>query len=139
MKLQVVYGLVLMLLAAGCKDTRGDAPVLSQAQMVPVIYELMLSEEYSRQHSVKDSTVPVDVFRNEKYAQIFRLRNVDTAAFITSYTYYLGHPDELKAIFDSVQATATRRRLELMHPSRSGRDKLVLPAKGKIKDSMKLK
>lgn len=138
MKLQIVYGLVLlMVLAAGCKDTRGDAPMLTQAQMVPVIYELMLSEEYARQHSVKDSTVPADDFRNEKYAQVFRLNKVDTAAFTTSYTYYLGHPDEMKAIYDSVQATATRRRLVLMHPSRSGRDKVVLPVKGKIKDSLK--
>lgn len=140
MKLQVIFGIALLVVqVAGCINAASNKPVFSQAQMVPVIYELMLSEEYARQHSVKDSTVPADDFRNEKYAQVFRLNKVDTAAFTTSYTYYLGHPDELKAIYDSVQATATRRRVDLMHPSRSNRDKVVLPAKGKIKDSLKFK
>lgn len=138
MKGRFIYSLgLLVVLAAGCKNTAGNEKVLSQAQMVPVIYELMLSEEYAKQHSVKDSTVPADVFRNEKYAQVFRLNKVDTAAFTTSYKYYLGQPDEMKAIYDSVQATATRRRVELMHPSGINRDKVVLPAKGKIKDSLK--
>lgn len=140
MKFQLILGIALLLVqASGCMDATSSKPVLSQAQMVPVIYELMLSEEYAKQHSVKDSTVPADDFRNEKYAQVFRLNKVDTAAFTTSYTYYLGHPDEMKAIYDSVQATATRRRLVLMHPSRSGRDKVVLPVKGKIKDSLKFR
>ncbi len=140
MKLKVIYGIALLVVqAAGCMNATSNKPVLSQAQMVPVIYELMLSEEYAKQHSVKDSTVPADVFRNEKYTQVFRLNKIDTADFTTSYNYYLGHPDEMKSIYDSVQATATRRRLALMHPSRSGRDKVVLPAKGKILDSLKVK
>ena len=137
MRVKVFYCFwVLLLLVTSCKNARDNKPALSQVQMVPVIYDLILTEEFAAQHSVKDSTIKLEDFRSQKYVQVFGLHKVDVKTFTTSYDYYMGHPDEMKAIYDSVQTMATRRRLELMRPSERTRDKFNLPKKGKLVDSL---
>jgi len=119
----------------GCKQGANQKPALSQEEMVPVIYGLMLSEEYATQHGVADSTIKVADFRDEKYDQVFKLYKTDRKDFTTSYKFYLGHPDELKAIYDSVNSRALVMRRELMNPALRNREKVVLPVK-KLKDSI---
>ncbi len=115
-------GLVVILF--GCNQKNAEkAPVLSTEEMVPVIYDLMLSEEYARQQVVKDSLLKLDDLSTQKYDQVFLLHKTSRKDFSDSYTYYLGHPDKFKAIYDSVNATASRRRLEIMNPAFRGRDK----------------
>ena len=129
----LIFSIVFVI---GCSVGSGNRPPLTQSQMVPVIYELMLSEEYATQHNLKDSSMPVPEFRDEKYDQVFSLHKIDQKAFSTSYKYYLGHPDEMKAIYDSVHSMATRKRMDIMHSSARSREKVKVPVKKKVVDSL---
>lgn len=112
MRGNLFYTVLALLLAAGCSPE--PKPVLSAMEMVPVVYDLMLADEYGQSLKVKDSTMAIDQFRSEKYQQVFDLHKTNQADFAISYKYYLGHPDEMKQIIDSVDARANRNRLELM-------------------------
>ncbi|GAO45695.1 DUF4296 domain-containing protein [Flavihumibacter petaseus] len=104
--------LLALLVITGCGRQKEKSPALSRQQMVPIVYGLMLADEYSLQRSIKDSSLVVKEFRAEKYLQVFDLNKTDRKTFVASLQYYEGHPDQLKAIFDSVEAVATRRRYE---------------------------
>lgn len=98
-------------------------PALSQKAMVPIVYELMLSEEYNRMLYSKDSSLRIDSMSLYKFGQVFSLHKTNREDFSASYTYYLGHPDMLKAIYDSINALVNRRRIEIMHPNFKRGDK----------------
>jgi hypothetical protein len=86
-------------------------------EMVPLVYQLMLVDEISIDYQNRDSTRRLDSVRARKYDQVFDLNNVDYKTFKESYDYYLARPDQLKLIFDSVEAFGNRDRLARMNPS----------------------
>jgi hypothetical protein len=104
----------IIILAACNSNKKGDHPALTKSEMVPVVYQLMLTDEYTTQMKMRDSNLVLKNIRENKYEQVFRLNKTNRTDFESSYQYYLGHPDELKIIFDSVEATATRKRIERM-------------------------
>ena len=114
-----VFFIPALFLLNACKEKSDEQVVLSKKQIVPIVYDLMLTDEFTMQVKGKDTTYDLSLNRSEKYDQVFRLHKVDSKTFSDSYKYYLGHPDELKVVFDSVEALATRRRLQIMNPSKS--------------------
>lgn len=137
MKWNLVCSALVLMLILGCRQDSG--PALKAMDMVPVMYDLMLTEEYAQTLKLKDSTMAIDQFRSEKYQQVFDLHKTSQADFASSYKYYLGHPDEMKTIIDSVDARANRNRMELMRQNRKGPDQKppVRPA-AKPLDKVKL-
>jgi hypothetical protein len=109
--------LVSMVVLLSCSDDTGPKPALSQMEMVPLVYQLMLADEISVDYQNRDSTRRLDSVRARKYDQVFDLNNVDYKTFKESYDYYLARPDQLKLIFDSVEALGNRDRLARMIPS----------------------
>ena len=114
-----VFFILTIISLNACKEKREEQVVLSNKQIVPIVYDLMLTDEFTMQLKGKDTTYDLSVNRSEKYDQVFRLHKIDFKTFSDSYKYYLGHPDELKVVFDSAEALATRRRLQIMNPSKS--------------------
>jgi Domain of unknown function (DUF4296) len=114
--------LVCFIALTACKNM-GSGPVLSQKQMVPILYELMLGEEYAAQLKGKDSTLGLDSLTAKKYDAVFALQQTNLNAFNSSYAYYMQHPDKMKAIYDSVDALGKRKRLEIMHPKHNASEK----------------
>jgi hypothetical protein len=109
--------LVSMVVLLSCSEDTGPKPALSQMEMVPLVYQLMLVDEISIDYQNRDSTRRLDSVRARKYDQVFDLNNVDYKTFKESYDYYLARPDQLKLIFDSVEAFGNRDRLARMNPS----------------------
>jgi len=102
-----------------CSEEPDGKPALSQMEMVPLVYQLMLVDEISLDYQNRDSTRRMDSIRSRKYDQVFDLNQVDYKTFKESYDYYLARPDQLKLIFDSVEAYGNRDRLARMVPSAS--------------------
>lgn len=105
----------LLLCACGGKHKQGA--ILSKMEMVPIVYQLMLVDEFSQDMKVRDSTLKVDSLHGKKYDQVFHLNEVDYETFKKSYEYYLARPNQLKTIFDSIEALGNRVRVERMNPS----------------------
>ncbi|WP_290791077.1 DUF4296 domain-containing protein [Flavihumibacter sp. UBA7668] len=117
-KLQCFWYALIVLFAA-CKNNGGEGNPLSQKKMVPLVYQLMLVDEISLDYKTRDSSFRVDSIRGKKYDQVFHLNKTDYTTFKESYEYYLARPNQLKQIFDSVEAYANRDRIERMNPSAS--------------------
>ncbi|MCF1714026.1 DUF4296 domain-containing protein [Flavihumibacter sp. RY-1] len=116
------FSFFLMLALLGflsCSEDKDEKPALSQMDMVPLVYQLMLVDEISLDYQNRDSTRRMDSIRSRKYDQVFDLNKVDYKTFKESYDYYLARPDQLKVIFDSVEAYGNRDRLARMVPSAS--------------------
>ncbi|MBZ5857269.1 DUF4296 domain-containing protein [Flavihumibacter profundi] len=113
------HGIIILLCSflGACQNNKAVVkPALSDKEMVPVIYELLLSEECSIALKGRDTTLVLPELRSVKYQQVFQLHKIDQKTFADSYSYYLGHPNELKIIFDSVEAMGSRNRLEFVRP-----------------------
>lgn len=110
----VLFSVVVLL---SCSEDTGPKPALSQMEMVPLVYQLMLVDEISVDYQNRDSTRRLDSVRARKYDQVFDLNKLDYKTFKESYDYYLARPDQLKLIFDSVEAFGNRDRLARMNPS----------------------
>lgn len=108
---------VILLGFLSCSEDPEPKPVLSQMEMVPLVYQIMLVDEISRDYQNRDSTRRMDSIRARKYDQVFDLNQVDYKTFKESYDYYLARPDQLKLIFDSVEAYGNRDRIARMIPS----------------------
>lgn len=106
-----------VLVWAACSGEKGKDEPLSRQEMVPLVYQLMLADEISLDYHNRDSTKKTDSIRFRKYDQIFDLNQVDYHRFKSSYEYYLARPDQLRLIFDSVEALGNRDRLARMNPS----------------------
>ena len=122
---KILLVLSLFFATLSCDQTQ-DRPknLMTRAQMVPVVYGLMLMDEYSSQMLSLDSSLSLVKLRSEKYEKVFSLYKTDYQTFYDSYKYYLGRPGEIKAIFDSVEATATRKRIEAINPSSHPKGKI---------------
>lgn len=112
-------GRLLVLLAIGwmvsCQgDATSQGPALSKEQIIPVFYDMMMVDEFANTSKMKDSTLDLKLFRGKKYAEVFRRHKIDSAVFVSSYRYYLGKPDDMKLIFDSLEAYATQTRIRLL-------------------------
>nr|MBA4166463.1 DUF4296 domain-containing protein [Chitinophagaceae bacterium] len=63
--------------------------------------------------------------RNKKetvdvYDKVFSYNGVSRAEFLNSYEFYMGRPDLLKVMFDSISSRAERKRAEVYeHPKPS--------------------
>lgn len=113
-------GLILLfsgvLYWSSCKNLNNSGkPAMSGAEMVPVIYGLMMVDEFGNHLKMRDSTMVMKDFRQEKYSQVFALNKTDYKTFTESYKYYLGRPGELKVIFDSVETYTTRARIGVVN------------------------
>lgn len=119
---------------AACKDISSSTrPALSQKEMVPVVYGLMMVDEYGNHLKIRDSSLGMDSFRQEKYNQVFRMNKTDVKTFNESYQYYLGRPGELKVIFDSVESYSTKARIEVMSPAKKNQTKKLEERKKQMK------
>ncbi|MBC6492640.1 hypothetical protein BC349_16380 [Flavihumibacter stibioxidans] len=106
---------------------------MSGAEMVPVIYGLMMVDEFGNHLKMRDSTMVMKDFRQEKYSQVFAFNKTDYKTFTESYKYYLGRPGELKVIFDSVEAYSTRARIGVVNTESTPALKALEERKKKLK------
>jgi Domain of unknown function (DUF4296) len=84
--------------------------VLSKAAMQKVLWDLIRADKYSTMVLNKDSVKNIKAERIQLYEQVFRLHHITKDKFQKSYNFYLSRPDIAKVIFDSLSASADRKR-----------------------------
>lgn len=82
------------------------------------MWDLLLVDEYLITKPV-DSLSDAKTERSKFYSEVFRLHKTDQAQFSKSYKYYVGHPDRLKVIFDTLTARGIKARDNLYAPMRT--------------------
>jgi hypothetical protein len=111
---------MLVVLLFGCTNRTTVPPeLIQQPEMQKIMWEMVQADRYSASYiQVRKDTL----HQNENaiidlYDKVFSYNGVTREKFRQSYRFYLGHPDMLKVIFDSISIQAERKRSEpLLHP-----------------------
>ncbi|MBS1599601.1 MAG: DUF4296 domain-containing protein [Bacteroidetes bacterium] len=110
----IIFGVCLVLLTACNSD--GDIPkgVIAKEEMGKIFWDMVQADQYAIQYLTKDSLKDkVKPETMKLYEEIFRIHHISKEEFKKSLEFYEAHPDITKSIFDSLSASANRRRIEL--------------------------
>lgn len=101
-----------MLIFLACS---GPVPkeILTPDKMQKTVYEIMQVDEYINTFVAKDSSVNLKSKRSIFYEQVFKFNNTTRNEFYISLKYYEQHPEIQKILFDSINAEANRKKVEM--------------------------
>ena len=99
------YITLLIVFFASC-NSRGKTPdgIIAPKKMEALMWDMMQADALASDRISKDSTLIEKNERIKRYAQVLQIHGIDTAVFKKSMTFYLGHPDLHKIIFDSLNS-----------------------------------
>ena len=109
--MRTILFLITVLFIVSCNSPKEKAPgnLLPPDSMVSILVDIHLAEAASNVTRLSD----VQSFKApELYPAIFKSHQTDSAAFHSSFNYYLKHPKELEAIYDKVLNELSRRESE---------------------------
>lgn len=108
-----LFLLAMCLLGFACRNT--PSGLIPRDQMAEVLWDMVQADQFATQYILRDSAklkkIKPETF--ELYQKVFRLHHISKDQFVDSYNYYLDHPDVMKTIVDSLNASASRRRQEM--------------------------
>ncbi len=79
-----------------------------------VMWDMINADSWFTITSYKDSLAVKNKKNITFYKQIFQQHNTTKEQFYYSYNYYEQHPDEMKTLLDSVEATGSRAKIKLL-------------------------
>lgn len=114
MRILVLSMMFCSVLLACSSSEKKPADLLPKDKMEKVLWDMVLADRFSNQFLLKDSLkvdVKTETFR--LYEEVFAIHKINRDQFISSYKYYLNHPQVLKLMFDSISVRANRERKAL--------------------------
>ncbi len=110
--------LFLLLLLAGCIDKDATpSGIIRKDTMQRVIWEMVQAEQYAKQYLARDSShMNLRDSTNKLYQEVFQIHHITKDQFEKSYQYYLGRPDLIKSMFDTIVNRSNSQRVELYRP-----------------------
>jgi len=107
---------VLILLLPACKSKRNSS-VIPPDKMELVLHDMMRADKFLADYVLnKDTTKKIDSESIKLYQQIFAIHQITGEQFQKSFTYYKEHPDQLRAIMDSLSRPAAAAPTEMVQP-----------------------
>jgi hypothetical protein len=92
--------------------------VLPQNKMVAVLWDMFRADQFLMSYVLPaDSTLHKNDEVVRYYEEIFKLHQINKAAFQTSFTFYEAHPLLMKQLLDSLNAKGTASNQDLNQPS----------------------
>lgn len=113
MKLRFLACLAIFFTLTSCGD-EGEIPkgIFPVDRMKVIMFDVISAQEMAQVVANKDTTAARQK-TFELYQQVFDIYKINREDFFKSFTYYEGHPDQLKVLTDSLYAYGTRKRQEL--------------------------
>lgn len=109
-------GVILIMLVACTDHNKIPKGIIGQEKMQKVLWDMMLVDRYATNFIINQPNDSFDVKKEKAmalYEQVFRLNNISSDEFLKSYKFYLGRPDLIKIMFDSISTRADRQRDQL--------------------------
>jgi hypothetical protein len=106
-RLILVTGIIAGFLS--CSSDQSIPPgILSPVQMKGIIWDLIKAGELAKYDTLQHKNIRLKDTATLLFEKVFALHGVEKQQFYKSYRYYLAHPDQNKALFDSVSAMANK-------------------------------
>jgi len=109
----IVFCIVIFLVSCSSKNEK----IISLSDMKVIIWDMMCAENYYSYMTVSDTTFLQKKKNLQLYNQVFHFHDVSKEQFYNSYTYYEKHPDDMKVLFDSIEAFGSRVKFEFENKS----------------------
>ncbi len=95
---------MIMLLVAGvaCNKTDSSDGIIAKKEMMAIMKELAMAEDFVTQFVMKDSTKKHKPETMALYNKIFTLHKTDSKIFMKSFDYYMNQPKQGRDMFDSL-------------------------------------
>jgi hypothetical protein len=111
---------LLAILFLGCSNnTKLPPDIIQRPRMEKILWEMVQADRFATSfiQSRKDTLGRNKTESIGAYDKVFSYNGITREDFLNSYNFYLGRPDLLKVMFDSISARAERKRSEVYnHP-----------------------
>ncbi|MEO5999364.1 MAG: DUF4296 domain-containing protein [Chitinophagaceae bacterium] len=104
------FWLIPICLIIGCSGKNSGKTLLPENQMVKILWDMIQVDELATARLARDTGKDPKKERIQLYQKVFQLHKISEKQFSNSLTYYSGHPDLMKVMFDTLEARGTRER-----------------------------
>jgi hypothetical protein len=107
--------LCLILFLFACTDNnKVPKDILPQDKMQKLMWDMVRADRFANQFIIpKADSLKKDSAVFAFYNQVFQLNGITDQEFLKSYKFYLGRPDLMKIMFDSIAAQAERKKADV--------------------------
>lgn len=109
--MRILFFIIIAITIFACTDSRQAKPkdLLSKAPMTSILADVLVADAVTSEKKIKDSLINVNALSAAYYQQIFKIHNISKEQFLSSYDYYVNHPDQFKEILDSATLALNKK------------------------------
>lgn len=101
--------IIFSILALSCSSNRSNKnEILKQKQLQAVMMDLILSESFNYEKSLKDSSFHLEAENAKSIASVLKKHRISDTLYKQSCSYYMTHPEQFQMITDSIAAVCNR-------------------------------
>lgn len=101
-------------LAFACRQNDEiPSSVIPPEEMGKILFEANMAEEFVNSYVMKDRSKNKETEMKREYKKIFFMHDVTEQQFKKSYDFYRSHPEIYRALMDSLDAKAQRKRSDV--------------------------
>ena len=122
-----VFVILFFTFLFSCSRSGVPRDIVEPEKMKLVLFDMVRADEFANNYVVNDSA------KNKRdetfllYEQVFRIHKINKEQFYKSYSYYQQNPDKNKALYDSINAYATRKKIAPSTPPKQKEIKQLQP------------
>ena len=114
MKLFFISILCVLGICMACGGAmRPPKDLIKEKEMVLVIWDMSLAEEFVTTYVMKDSSKVKDDEIQKQYAKVFAYHHINRDQFTRSFNYYRSDPQMFKRLMDSSEVYAKIRKQDV--------------------------
>lgn len=111
-----IWAVLLIVALAGCTNNAEVPPgIIRRPKMEKIMWDMLQADRFAATF-IQSRADTLDRNRKETielYDKVFSYNGITRADFLKSYQFYLGRPDILKDMFDSLSVQAERKRADI--------------------------
>lgn len=116
--MKVFFVLIAGIFFISCRQ-QFPSGILPPDKMKLVFYDYLSADIYVSEYLAGDSATNEEEVIAEMQQQVFRKHKVTREEFFKSYRYYVAHPDQMKAVIDSMAVPKIKKKPDTKFKSRS--------------------
>ena len=111
----------------GACSNKNEVPkkIIQPHKMGLILWDMLRVQYLAEFRAESDSLINKEVETKNLTANVFAIHKISPANFNKSYNWYVGHPEKLKVILDSLQVQKQRANDRILNP---GSDTIKGPA-----------
>lgn len=113
--IRLLSAFILCSIFFSCTDkTKVPEDIIPKQKMEEIMWDMLQADRFVNEFLPKrGDTTYNDTAVFKSYQSVFNIHKVSREEFLKSYKFYLGRPDIMRVMFDSISVQAQRRRADV--------------------------